>query len=653
MDPTGPLPGDLTPPSPLSMNGEGGGPHPPPLSRGAGEGSSKGTPSPSKERGSGGEVTLRAPGALVARWLVPLVAFAVAFSLAFFQLHDDDAGFHVATGRLVRAAWAEGAPVPTTNPFSYADPGAPWVQHQQVPAAAIAWLVDDAPRLLGLPSSSALPNASALVTAKALLVGALFALLALAALAEGLPAAPALLLSTLGAVAACPRFYERPLLASALLLAVTGLGLSHHARRGGVGGLLLAGAATWLNGHLHAGVLDALLLWSAAAAGALLDAALHRRPRGRTPPPRPRAVLAAFGLTLALLAGSLAAFAPSGLEVLLLPARFSTDAWWNEHLLEFRPLWQAFGKLPYATAWVAVAGLATALACRSLRAAEGLVVVGFGALALKHQRMLLPFVVATLPVVARAVSVVLARAATHAGTALRRAAPPLTVALAAAVSFGGVVAQGERFVLGLGPANEHGIDPRAHPFALLDRLETARLPDRVFVSDGFAGTFLWRFFPARQVLVHNVIEAYRPGTYRDAYMAVRYAEPGFERRLGDLGIRSFLLKHASPGERRLQAGRPNLRDVLAARSGTGAFPDAVLIDFDDAGALWTLRDALPPGTPSFDGLGVNPDTLELGPTPHPDRRLAALVEHARAHPDCLRCRALARKALQQSAPPGG
>ena len=53
-----PSDGNLTPPSPLSMNGEGGAvPHPPPLSREAGEGSSEDSPSPSMERGPGGEVS--------------------------------------------------------------------------------------------------------------------------------------------------------------------------------------------------------------------------------------------------------------------------------------------------------------------------------------------------------------------------------------------------------------------------------------------------------------------------------------------------------------------------------------------------------------------------------------------------------------------
>jgi len=580
-----------------------------------------------------------------ARLIVPVAAFAFAFALAFFQLHDDDAGFHVATGRLVRQAWSTGAPIPTTNPFSYADVGAPWVQHQELPAAAIAWLVDDAPRRLGLPSDPGLPNAAVLFTVNAALVGLLFALLAATGYAAGLRGTALLLLAVVAAAAACARFYERPLLASALLLAVTSLGLARYREDARRRWLWLAAGATLVNGHLHAGVVDALLLWLAVVAGEGLEALRQRsHPAPLRSAAHPARLLGVFALTLALLAGSLAAFAPSGLDVLLLPARFSTDPWWNEHLLEFRPLWQAFDKLPWATGYLAAAALLGLATWRHLRPSELLVLAGFGALALKHQRMLLPFVIASFPVVAQALARVRERVIARSSPAFRLVLPGLALLLAAMTASGAWIEQAGRFRMGLGPSSQRGIDPRAHPFGLLDDLARYHLPGEVFVSDGFAGTFLWRFFPERRVLVHNVIEAYRPGTYRDRYMAVRYAEPGFEAQLAGLGVRSFLLKHTSAGERALQAGRPNLRDVLFARSGTGVFPDAVLVDFDDTGALWVLRDALPAGVPTFDGQGLNPDTGALGPTSAPGARLDALRAHALTHPGCARCRFLVEKA---------
>jgi hypothetical protein len=196
--------------------------------------------------------------------------------------------------------------------------------------------------------------------------------------------------------------------------------------------------------------------------------------------------------------------------------------------------------------------------------------------------------------------------------------------------------QSERFRMGLGDAGDGGIDASAHPFALLDRIDRDGLPGEVFTSDGFAGTFLWRLYPSRRVLVHTDLEAYPVEAFEDPYQVIRYAREGFEDRLRALGVRTFLLKHTTSGERAAAAGRPNLRDVLWERTGTGSFPDAVLVDFDDAGALWVLRDALPAEVATLDGFPVNPDTGRPRASAQPEAARDALVAHAKAHPGSVR-----------------
>jgi len=154
----------------------------------------------------------------------------------------------------------------------------------------------------------------------------------------------------------------------------------------------------------------------------------------------------------------------------------------------------------------------------------------------------------------------------------------------------------------------------------------------VFVSDGLAGTFLWRLYPPRRVLVHTDLEAYPVEVFEDPYQVIRYASDGFEDRIRALGIRTFLLKHTTVGERLAAAGRPNIRDILWERSGTGRFPDAVLVDFDDAASLWVLRDALPEGVSTLAHFPVNPDTGRPRPGVPLEEVRAALLEHAAAHP---------------------
>ena len=58
----------------------------------------------------------------MARWLVPVTVLWAAV-LALFPLHNDDTGFHIATGRWVLAT----GQVPDHNPFSYVQDGATWV----------------------------------------------------------------------------------------------------------------------------------------------------------------------------------------------------------------------------------------------------------------------------------------------------------------------------------------------------------------------------------------------------------------------------------------------------------------------------------------------------------------------------------------------
>jgi len=555
-----------------------------------------------------------------ARLLVPGAIALAAFALACFELRDDDVGFHVASGRLVRAALNDGEPIPTSNPFSYADRDAPWTQHQWLSAAAIAWLVDDAPVAMGLRPPQGAPDARVLVTLKAMLVALLFGGISAWLVHGGVAATNVFAISALALAAAAFRLYERPYLVSALCLAAVVAMLEHTRQTASQWALGVAAALTVANAHLHAGVIDVLLVWLACTAGALVDV---RRDTHRIVA-QPRLFLAASSALAVLLVASMAALAPSGLDAVMLPLSFSSNAYWHAHLKEFRPLWDAALPLWPALVWIAALAVAVALSARALPSADLLLATGFGLLALRHQRMVLPLVIATLPVMARATSPLLVRVP-------RRTS--LSVALGLTLLAAAFSAQSERFHLGLG---RDGIDARAHPFALLDRLDAEALPAEVFVSDSFAGTFLWRFTTpqgvARRVLVHNALEAYHESTFRDVYQPIRYARPGFEDALRTLGVGTFLLKHTSAGERRQAAGEPNVRDVLWSRSGTGVVPDAVLVDFDDAGALWVLRDALPPGVETLDGFPVNPDTGIPRPGAGREQIEAALAAHARAHP---------------------
>ncbi len=545
--------------------------------------------------------------------LLALPVLAAA-ALSIFEIRNDDLGFHVATGRYIRATGS----VPDYNPFSYAEDGAVWVQHQWLPAV-LASLVDD----LGGPK--------ALIVTKAILVALVFLVLARHAWVAGgaLCALPVLL--ALAVSASANRFYARPYLMSALALAIVTTSLLRWQARGFRFGspVLLAGAATVVGLHLHAGGLDSVLVWATVSFGALaLIRSQGRHALGR--------VLLAAALVLAVAAGSLALLAPAGVAGVLLPLQFSFDPYWNKHLIEFRPLPLM---LQFWPQWlfVVIAGAGALLAGWRRRPVELLLLAGFGLLAVRHARMVWPMVI----VATACLSTLLGSA-----RATRRPAEPDRLHWAAAVvaTLAILAAAGAQqarlFRMGLG---DDGFDRRNLPIELMER--AADLPAEVFVSDGFAGTWLWRHFrlsapddhqrhlppeERRRVLIHNCLECYARETYVDLYQHIRYGLPGWDERALGLGIRTFLVRHTSPGERRLQEGAPNLRQQLF---GDDRF---LLVDFDDVATLWVLKDSAPAGLTGLNGFPVDPDSGAVRSGATYSELRDALSAHAAASPNTTR-----------------
>ena len=103
------------------------------------------------------------------------------------------------------------------------------------------------------------------------------------------------------------------------------------------------------------------------------------------------------------------------------------------------------------------------------------------------------------------------------------------------------------------------------------------------------------------------MECYEESTYIDVYQAIRYGEPGWRQQVDRLGIRSFVLKYTTPGERRFQGGKPNVRQQLFAD------PNWLLVDFDDVAAVYVHRDHLPAGVTTLEPFPLDPDTGRARP----------------------------------------
>ena len=476
----------------------------------------------------------------------------VAGALACFAIRDPDLGFHVATGRAIDALGA----VPTTNVLSFTCPDAAWWLHQWIPA----WLFHRADLALG-------PAGIGLL--KVAVVALTFACVGLVVARRSSERAVAVIAVLLLPLAASPRFLERPLLFSKLGLAVLLLGLTRLPEPN-------ADRATWFRfgaltvlpaavlAAFHAGFVYAWLVALAVLAAELLT-------RGSRVRPLLLWLVALVGGT----ALSLSLAHPFGARVLALPFRFSLDAYWNAHLVEFRPIdWDPW---LYPAFWLLILlSLASLLfAARPRwtfdRVLATLLLVGFGGLVLRHQRAVYAFALVAAFALPRVLTLVLSMA--HA-----RVLRPAALALAACAALRGVVVWYGSVQPGL------GLDARAVPTALLDFVATSGLPERAYVSDAWAGHWLWRFYPTRRSFYDNRIEAYPRDFFREVYQSIRYGEPGWRERLQDYDVRLVVMRYATPGERRFLEGRPGLRRLLLEAV------DWRLVYWDDHGEVFVRRD---------------------------------------------------------------
>lgn len=537
------------------------------------------------------------------------VPVGLAAVLAVFPIHSDDAFFHVAVGRWILAA----GQLPQHNPFSYADDGATWIHHEWLPEIGMAWLADHA-------------GVGALIVAKAVLVAAAFATMMATLRSSGVAPALAVALGCLAAWGCAFRYYERPYLFSILALAGTTWALLRWQATGDRRARLVAVVLPVAAVQLHAGAIDGVLLWLAFAVGHTLQARLHQP--GRLPPAH---IWGASALVVGLLVAGLALLAPSGLQALGVPLALSGNGYWHEHVAEFRPLRFDAEALPqWLLVAVACAGLLRAIQMR--RMFEAFAIGGFAVLAVQHARMIWPMSVVAMPLTAGLFEDVVRP---HLG---RRSLHLALSGVALLCAIGAVREQHARFGLGFGP---RVIDQERHPLAML-RLG-ASLPGEALVSDGLAGTWLWLHFPTQAavshperthgrkgVLVNNCFECYREATYRDVYQRIRYGDKDWKQLSERYGIRTFVLKYTTQGERRFQAGRPNLRQLLFAD------PSFVLVDFDDGAEVFALRSSLPPGTATLDGFPVDPDSGAARPGAPTAAIRRALADHAMRHPESAR-----------------
>jgi len=342
-----------------------------------------------------------------------------------------------------------------------------------------------------------------------------------------------------------------------------------------------------LTSILHAGFVYLWIVALAWAAGVGVDAV---RPGSRGGDPqrwRRVGICAGWAVGMAAASALLLTIAnPFGVEVMLLPFRFSTDPWFHAHLVEYRPPPFLPALLPGLWGSLFLGGIAlTGSALVRARRGDlggahvfGLLALGaYSWLVLKHQRIVYPYALVAAFVAAPWTDDLI--------TLLRGRARRVAVAVTVTVAL--ALAGYSLHLWSTHGSPGFGMDERQHPAALMDFVRTEALPDPTFVSDAYGGTFLWEFYPERRTFVDNRLEAYPFEFYKGVYQSIRYGEPGWEEKLAGYGVKTAIFKYGTKGELHFLEGRPSVRQRMLEDE------DWRLVYWDDHGQIFVRRDACP------------------------------------------------------------
>jgi hypothetical protein len=512
-------------------------------------------------------------------WADRAVVAAAFLFIAVLQVHrldDADTWWHLASGRFI----AERGVVPSSDPFSFTAPGAPWINRQ--------WLFD-----LGLYGLWHLGGDQATILGVGALFVAAFAC-AYRLARRRLPAWAAAGLVFLAAETAVERFTVRPEAATLLLLAVQLLLLD-----GPVGwrkvAVLVGLQVAWAN--LHALSVLGLIPLGSEVAAAFAVASLPLPPgwraaSRRSKPDVMRIAVAAAGAALAETATPFG-FAGAVYPLWLLSLIQGGDLR-SLTIVEHRAT--SFAVLsPAAAAGFVVMLVLTALAAvgslRRWRLQQVACAAAFVALAFMARRNVALLGFGVLPLLASGLQPGVERLNEWLGSR-RGVRPALSCALA--LFF---VVETTRVMTGryyddarLTRAFGMGRSLLLFPSGAVDFLQAEAPAARVLNDDGLGGYLLWRAFPPRQVFIDGRLQVYPEAIYRD-YQSTLDDPAAFAEVAARWGITAVLLAHPSPGRLELAATIARLPGWRVA--------------YLDGGAVVLLSDGRPPSQP----VGV------VGPTP--------------------------------------
>lgn len=532
-----------------------------------------------------------------------IVAAAIAFGLACgaFEITNTAIGWHIAAGRWM----LEHHELLDRDVFSFTSGGVEWIDHEWLFQIVAAGLYD-------------LGDAPALVILRMLVVAALCVLLLFIAWRSGLDPPLSLLLAALCVVAARPRFFVRPELATLLLLPLAMWFFAERHRRRWWPLPLAAVVALGVN--FHGAMLVAPILIAVHFAGEVIGRVIrHQRDRGAL-------VTGATGVIAAAVATLVN---PHGWRIWTVPLRLA-DMVRMPHIPN--PEWASPGPADAPTLYVALV-----LAVVVLIVGRGAPQAWFGvaataSLAVKHIRNLGLFFV-LLP---QSLAPALARTRWLDPRGAQISSRSRTL-----LAVGLVVALGTVALLRPWPAPGFGFAERWYPERARQFLDGSGLLDGPVYNDvRFGGWLILKGAPDRRVFLDDRNEIHEP-LLREIWAIFSASDvAAWEGLLERWGIETVLLRYHEP----IRVATPDGEDLGQRGFSALWFPANrwATVYWDDVAIVLVRRPSVPE---SFllerEYRVVHPDDLEhltMVLRDHPELRPAAAAELRRALEDDPLCR---------------
>lgn len=558
--------------------------------------------------------TLSSP--ITPAWTVAAAVF-VGLACGAFEITNTSIGWHIAAGRWMLA----NVEILDRDVVSFTAEGSSWIDHEWLFQLLAAVLYDSwgAPALVGL---------------RMLAVACVAVLLLRIGIGSGLDPPIALLLASLCVIAARPRFFIRPELATLILLP---LALWLFATRGDRRWWPVSlAAAIVLGSNLHGGILVAPVLIGVWFAGEAIGQLVHCRPD--------RAALrtGAVGLAVAVAAPVLN---PHGVAIWTVPFTLARLVR-MPHIPN--PEWLSPGPSDAPALYLALALVALVLAAGSRSPRHWLTTAAAAALALRHIRNLGIFFV-LLPIT---VAPALARwplfRHTKGGGQSARVRATVCAGLVAVIAAAALARPW--------PALGMGFAERRYPDRAWGFLEShSLLEGRLYNDVVFGGWIALQGDPLRQVFLDDRNEIHEPLLAEIWEIFTTSDVNAWESMLDRWDIDTVLLRYHEP----IRVATPDGVELGRRGFSTLWFPSSrwATVYWDDAVIVLVRRSSVSPRLLAEREYHVlHPDDLEFiasRAATDPELRRALADELARAlrdNPDCLRARRLAVELAQPSGP---